>query len=44
MLVAVQSWDQFLKLRPGSSSADRVRAAMEAAMRLNNLTEAHYSV
>jgi hypothetical protein len=44
MLAAVQSWDQFLKLRPSSSSADRVRAAMESAMRLNNLIEAHYSV
>jgi hypothetical protein len=44
MSVAVQSWDQFLKLRPASSSADRVRAAMESAMRLHNLIEAHYSV
>ena len=44
MAAAVQSWDQFLKLRPSSSSADRVRAAMEAAMRLHNLIEAHYSV
>ena len=44
MSAAVQSWDQFLKLRPSSSSADRVRAAMESAMRLHNLIEAHYSV
>ena len=44
MVAAVQSWDQFLTLRPASSGADRVRAAMEAAMRLNNLIEAHYSV
>jgi Tfp pilus assembly protein PilF len=44
MAAAVQSWDQFLKLRPSSSGADRVRAAMESAMRLHNLIEAHYSV
>lgn len=44
MPAAVQSWDQFLTLRPASSSADRVRAAMESAMRLHNLIEAHYSV
>ena len=44
MTAAVQSWDQFLKLRPASSSSDRVRAAMESAMRLHNLIEAHYGV
>ena len=41
---AVAAWDQFLKLRPGAKSADRVRAAVESAMRLDNLIEAHTGV
>jgi hypothetical protein len=41
---AVSAWDQFLKLRPGSQAADRVRSALESAMRLYNLIEAHTGV
>ncbi len=41
---AVAAWDQYLKLHPGGAAADRVRAAMEAAMRLYNLIEAHFGV
>jgi tetratricopeptide (TPR) repeat protein len=41
---AVSAWDQFLKLRPGSQAADRVRSALESAMRLYSLIEAHTGV
>ncbi|HEX2718450.1 MAG TPA: DUF4388 domain-containing protein [Gemmatimonadaceae bacterium] len=41
---AVAAWDQYLKLHPGGAAADRVRGAMEAAMRLYNLIEAHLGV
>ena len=41
---AVAAWDQYLKLHPGGATADRVRGAMEAAMRLYNLIEAHLGV
>ena len=41
---AVAAWDQYLKLHPGGAAADRVRGAMEAAMRLHNLIEAHLGV
>jgi hypothetical protein len=41
---AVAAWDQYLKLRPAAKGADRVRAAVEAAMRLYNLIEAHTGV
>jgi hypothetical protein len=44
LTMAVSSWDQFLKLKPAARSADRVRAAMESAMRLHNLIEAHFGV
>ena len=44
LLAAVQAWDQWLKLRPAAPNADRVRAAVESAMRLYNLIEAHVSV
>ena len=44
LMMAVSSWDQFLKLKPAARSADRVRAAMESAMRLHNLIEAHFGV
>ena len=41
---AVSAWDQYLKLRPGAPSAERVRSAVESAMRLYNLIEAHTGV
>jgi hypothetical protein len=41
---AVAAWDQFLKLRPGAKAADHVRSALESAMRLYNLIEAHTGV
>ncbi|HEX2778618.1 MAG TPA: hypothetical protein VHM30_03900, partial [Gemmatimonadaceae bacterium] len=44
LLAAVQAWDQFLKLRPAAPNADRVRAAVESAMRLYNLIEAQVGV
>lgn len=44
LLVAVQAWDQWLKLRPGAPNAERVRSAVESAMRLYNLIEAHVGV
>ena len=44
LLAAVQAWDQWLKLRPAAPNAERVRAAVESAMRLYNLIEAHVGV
>ena len=44
LATAVSCWDQFLRLAPGAREAERVRQALESAMRLHNLLEAHAGV
>ena len=39
---AVTSWQQYLNLQPGGSEAERIRIAVEAANRLDNLLESHH--
>ena len=41
---AVASWEQFLRLAPGAPATARVKSAMESALRLASLIEAHVSV
>ena len=39
---AVASWQQYLNLLPGGGEAERIRAGVEAANRLDNLLESHH--
>lgn len=39
---AVASWQQYLNLQPGGGEAERIRVAVEAANRLDNLLESHH--